>query len=445
MSKFSWGPKRDKLYEVLAEYGQWMENFLGVPEASWSLHYKGDDKASYLLPFSLVRKVLGSCKTIVDDRENIIKDDISNVQFAPGCRWIPSLDSKTKGRETECVELSWEDDFSVVGFEITKAGIKAIFLRFEYISGPGARTPEAATCIVTSEEDSVKMREYLRKVLTIAENEKYSIYTYDVYNDGNIRTDVSTGLDQSWDNLILDPSILRLVQRDTETFFYRRDWFIKNHIPFRRGYLFHGPPGNGKTSVIKSLLTSLKMNAYKIRLFSSNITDEALERMFRDAQSTGPNMVILEDLDRAFPKTGEKKSPVGLHTLLNCLDGLESLEGVITIATANEPTALDKAILKRPGRFDRVVLFDNPNPGMREGFFLKKAPYLCMADLSPVVGATEGFSFAQLQEAYVIAGQYAYEGGSEDVTVHDIHTAATELRGATNSVSSIRTATVGYK
>ena len=70
-------------------------------------------------------------------------------------------------------------------------------------------------------------------------------------------------------------------------------------------------------------------------------------------------MVILEDLDRAFPKTGEKKSPIGLHTLLNCLDGLESQEGVITLATANEPTALDKVILKRPGRFDRVILFDN--------------------------------------------------------------------------------------
>ena len=184
------------------------------------------------------------------------------------------------------------------------------------------------------------------------------------------------------------------------------------------------------------MLASLGMNAYRIRLFSSNVSDITLETMFRDAQEQGPNMVILEDLDRAFPKTGETKSHLGLHTLLNCLDGLESQEGVITVATANEPTALDKAILKRPGRFDRVILFDNPNHALRLGFFQKKAPYLTVKELNPVVDTTEGFSFAQLQETYIMAGQRAFERNSEDIVASDLCVYASELRGTANCVNT---------
>jgi ATP-dependent 26S proteasome regulatory subunit len=48
---------------------------------------------------------------------------------------------------------------------------------------------------------------------------------------------------------------------------------------------------------------------------------------------------------------------VSFQTLLNCLDGVGTQEAVIVVATANDPTCLDPAILKRPGRFDRVVQF----------------------------------------------------------------------------------------
>jgi len=155
--------------------------------------------------------------------------------------------------------------------------------------------------------------------------------------------------------------------------------------------------------------------------------------MFEDAQKSGPNIVALEDIDRAFPKTGESGCPLGLHTLLNCLDGLTSQEGVITIATANEPTILDRAILKRPGRFDRVVLFDNPNPETREKYFRKKAPYLTV--VGEVIEATEGFSFAQLQETYILAGQYAYDRNEEEIKEKDLIECASLLKGATINIT----------
>ena len=72
-------------------------------------------------------------------------------------------------------------------------------------------------------------------------------------------------------------------------------------------------------------------------------------------------MVVLEDLDRALPKIGETKSRVSLQQLLNCLDGVGTGEGIIVVATANEPTILDSAVLRRPGRFDRVIHFADPD------------------------------------------------------------------------------------
>jgi hypothetical protein len=80
-------------------------------------------------------------------------------------------------------------------------------------------------------------------------------------------------------------------------------------------------------------------------------------RLFEKAAENAPALIVLEDLDRAFPTEGKRtqERTVSFQTLLNCLDGVGSQDGVIVVATANDPTCLDPAILKRPGRFDRVV------------------------------------------------------------------------------------------
>ena len=110
-------------------------------------------------------------------------------------------------------------------------------------------------------------------------------------------------------------------------------------LPFRRGYLLHGPPGNGKTSVIRAILTSAGLSAYTLRLFDSQTDDEDMERLFERVVNHAPAVILFEDIDRAFPRTGESKSKVSLQQLLNCLDGVATGEGILTLATANDPTA----------------------------------------------------------------------------------------------------------
>jgi ATP-dependent 26S proteasome regulatory subunit len=119
---------------------------------------------------------------------------------------------------------------------------------------------------------------------------------------------------------------------------------------------------------------------------------------------------------------------VSFQTLLNCLDGVGTQDGVIVVATANDPTCLDPAILKRPGRFDRVVQFRNPDADLRREYYRRLTPALDGEQFEIAIEKTEGFSFAQLRETYILGAQSAFEHGRE-IGVADV-IEAIELQAA---------------
>ena len=99
--------------------------------------------------------------------------------------------------------------------------------------------------------------------------------------------------------------------------------------------------------------------------------------------------------------------------------GVASGEGIVVVATANGPAALDPAILRRPGRFDRVVNFPNPSRNMRLRYFLHMNPNVAPAAIEQTIADSSGLSFAQLREAAVLASQFAFER-NDDVTAIDL-------------------------
>jgi len=233
----------------------------------------------------------------------------------------------------------------------------------------------------------------------------------------------------SWNDLILDPTIEKLIRNDYESFFAREQWFRNLRLPFRRGYLLHGPPGNGKTSVIRAMLSRPGICGLTLNFFASKIDDDSLEELFDRAGRCAPSLIVLEDIDRAFPKQQDSgaRCAISLQQLLNCLDGIATQDGVVVVATANEPTALDPAILRRPGRFDRVVLFPNPTAELRLLYLRRLNGQLKESELQAAIDLSEGFSFAQMREVYILAGQMAYERETE-IEPDDIFCAVQSLR-----------------
>jgi SpoVK/Ycf46/Vps4 family AAA+-type ATPase len=269
----------------------------------------------------------------------------------------------------------------------------------------GKGMEETCDCVILGKRYAAPFLELIKRITT----RRDSSYLH-VFGSGHRRVGRFT-----WDDLVLNDSIVHLIREDFQTFLKRESWFRTRRLPFRRGYLFHGPPGNGKTSVIRAMLNEGKLDGHSIALFCEKTDDYYLERMFQVAANNAPSLIVLEDIDRAFPRMPSQlaTTKVSLPQLLNCLDGLGTQEGVIVVATANDPTTLDPAILRRPGRFDRVVAFRPPDRDLRARYLRKFTPHLAEAEVRDCVDHSEGLSFAQLREVYILAGQRAYERGAE--------------------------------
>ena len=241
--------------------------------------------------------------------------------------------------------------------------------------------------------------------------------------------------DSGWDLLVLDRTVRELAQRDFEFFLKREEWFRKVRLPFRRGYLFYGPPGNGKTSAIRAMVSHPSISAFSIDFANIELTNEALSALFEAAQHAVPSVVVFEDLDRVYNDRGETEfhTRITLQHLLNCLDGLGSSDGTIVVATANHPKRLDPAILRRPGRFDRVVPFHLPSLPLRAEYFRKLA--VAISDetaFERAAAQSEGFSFAQLREAYILAGQIAFQRDDEEIRGEDLLKGVKGVRNSAN-------------
>lgn len=159
------------------------------------------------------------------------------------------------------------------------------------------------------------------------------------------------------DTIILDKGLMESVSSDLEDFLKSREWYEKRGIPYKRGYLFDGPPGNGKTSAIISLASKFKYDVCLINMSKKTLNDdELLDLMTRIPANS---FLIIEDIDAIFlERNNETDSDLSFSGLLNAIDGIASPPGLITFMTTNHRDRLDTALL-RPGRIDMSVTFTN--------------------------------------------------------------------------------------
>jgi AAA+ superfamily predicted ATPase len=218
----------------------------------------------------------------------------------------------------------------------------------------------------------------------------------------------------TFENLILREPLKQQLQTDFAQFFSSRETYERYGIPWRRGAIFVGPPGNGKTHTIKALINSLGQPCLYIRSFKSDATEqENIAEIFRRARMS-PCVLVLEDLDAMIHDQNRS-------FFLNELDGFQPNTGVVVLATTNHAEKLDPAILDRPSRFDRKYQFDLPGETERLRYVekwnaeLQVELRLAEATVALVVKKTEGFSFAYLKELFVasLAQWMSAEGATQ--------------------------------
>ena len=206
----------------------------------------------------------------------------------------------------------------------------------------------------------------------------------------------------SFDNLVLPAALKREIKDDFANFFASREVYDKYKIPWKRGVLLIGPPGNGKTHTVKALINQTKQPCLYVKSFKScwGTDHDRIREVFSRARKTTPSIIVLEDLDSLIDEENRA-------FFLNELDGFASNTGVVVLATTNHPEKLDPAILDRPSRFDRKYYFNLPAAAERSAYVvswnesLQQELRLSEQAVRKIVKATEDFSFAYLKELFL--------------------------------------------
>ena len=429
-----YAPKSTIIRQFIQEHMSWVEAVLQTP-------------ASALMQLRLDVSLAGCLSSCLPGADGIafasdltqrFALEVLRVEVPPGLLPAVSLGAAISRNSLSNGKRFWTSEWldCPVALHLRELQRPVVVMHVPYVAG-GQSAGEWREIVILAAQDAAA---FLRIVEDAFADSQTA--TVDVLGLG-IRSVAAT----RWDDLVLDAATHKLLRDDFTSFFEREEWFRANKLPYRRGYLLHGPPGNGKSSAIRAMLSHPGIHGHTVNLLQRGLDDNDLMAMFHRAAAQTPALIVLEDLDRCFTQAAEGEdyaSAVHLQTLLNCMDGITTQDGVVIVATANDATVLDPAILRRPGRFDRVVEFTNPSAELRSLYLQRLAAALSREDLDACIEASEGSSFAQLRESYILAGQSAFAEDRE-IRGRDILQAMAVLQASVDSADWKRTKKSGFR
>lgn len=187
-------------------------------------------------------------------------------------------------------------------------------------------------------------------------------------------------------------------------FFDSKDVYDDLGVPWKRGLIFYGPAGNGKTVSIKALMHTLADRKDSVPTLYVKTAPRTydIRNIFALARQMSPCLLVLEDIDTIV-------TAVTRSYFFNEVDGLENNDGILMVASTNHIDQLDPGLSKRPSRFDRKYLFPLPSRAERVQYVqfwrqkLKAKPEVEFPEslVEPIADITHEFSFAYIQEAFV--------------------------------------------
>lgn len=219
------------------------------------------------------------------------------------------------------------------------------------------------------------------------------------------------------------------------------DSFARLGVDAPRGVLLYGPPGGGKTFLLRALAGSGDLNVFAVKgaeLLDKYVgeSERAVRELFRRAAEAAPALIFLDEVDALAPRRGGS-TDAGVAdrvvaALLTELDGATPLREVVVVGATNRPELIDPALL-RPGRLERLVFVPPPDAEARADILRaagRDVPLAGDVDLDALASELDGYSAADcaalLREAALTAMRESLEAG--EVTAAHVGTARQAVR-----------------
>ena len=204
------------------------------------------------------------------------------------------------------------------------------------------------------------------------------------------------------------------------------------HVKPSKGILLFGPPGTGKTMIMRALSNEIRARFFYVKTSSlispyPGESSQTLSRIFGVAAKHPPSVLFFDEIDGIAGKRDSMESEASrqlISTLLAEMDGFQKTEGVVIVGSTNTPQSIDPSVL-RPGRFDKIIYMALPDKKGREAIFRKVAkryPVSPELDYSKLAALTNRFSGADIANVCLEAARQVAEIAMKRVKVLRIET-----------------------
>lgn len=214
-----------------------------------------------------------------------------------------------------------------------------------------------------------------------------SSFTPILYSFADKNTDVFE------DNIYMDQALKTDIISSVDKFFNGGpELYAKYNIPYKRGILLHGAPGNGKTTLLKYIMSMVSVPVINWQV-NEEVSSMGISILFNDMKEfKNGSILIIEDMD-SMPERCRS-------TFLNSLDGYSSGNGLFIIGTTNFPEKVDPALMNRAGRFDRAYEIPKPTAELRKAYLMSRGiiDIITEDDLDYIVKETDDFSMSIMNE-----------------------------------------------